>query len=558
MGLLDSFSRGDSSGDSEREKKDTSTSSSTKKQSNKSWHWGRDDDDSDDDNHGKGSFGSFFSSFSDEKGGDTATTEDASTKDAKKDDDAETEKKKKKQGKWNSFFSSLMSDQDSDKDGNNNNDAMGSIMDSWINKEGKEDEVSQDNNIWALKSAMDMYGDELQRVGKSYFGDIEITNVSPASLFYYLEQQDEVKNPSWHCRKHRFHKNLKVDDVVELNTYFHYADLAYNEDKDEIKSDLANPKHGGEPYDLIHAKMQSKAHNPAFFVGVKKGTVDQKDACEILLSIRGTASIEDVITDVLCESVEYRDGRAHKGILESGRNIVKQFKEVLDSFVEELKVQGKIKVLIVGHSLGGGAACLAGLEMEGDETMDIRVVGFGTPGCLSKEIGENAHYITTVVSDSDAIPRTSGETVVNVVLDIMEHDWVENARLDADLMLQNFQKNNGWLMSDSTREKALDRINGLLETQIKPRIKEKSTKRMDPILFPPGACIHLWRNGNGSGISGSIVPGTFFDEIDVNRTMLDDHLCAKGYGAIFLELMRQHNKDPHFRLESLYEKQEKE
>ena len=346
--------------------------------------------------------------------------------------------------------------------------------------------------------------------------------------------------------------NSKVDDVVELNTYFHYADLAYNDNKDEIKSDLAKPIHGGEPYDLIHSNLKSEPHNPAIFVAVKNGTVDKKNGCEILLSIRGTAGIEDVITDVLCESVEYRGGRAHKGILESGRNIAKQFEEVMDEFIKELDIQGTVKVLIVGHSLGGGAACLAGLELEDSEKFDIRVVGFGTPGCLSKDLGENAKYITTVVSDSDAIPRTSGESVVNVVLDVMEHDWVGNAQLDADLMLKDFQSKNGWIMSESSRGKALERINDLLESKIKPTIREKSKKRLDPILFPPGACIHLWRNG--SGISGSIVPGTFFDEIDVSRTMLEDHLCAQGYGAMFLQLMRQHHKDPHFRLETLYEK----
>ena len=516
---------------------------------NKSWHWGGRDDD-----HGKGSFGAFFSSFSDN---DEDKKKKESKEDADKDaDDANKEsgKTSQKESQWNSFFSSLMSDKDSAKDGKN--DAMSSILNSWINKDEKDEDVSQGKSIADLKAMMDLYGDEMKRVGDIYFGDMEIQNLSPASVFYYLEREEEKKNPSWKCRKHRFHKNLKVDDVVELNTYFHYADLAYNDNKGEIKDDLANPKHGGKPYDLIHSKLQSEPHNPAFFVGVKSGTVDKKNGCELLLAIRGTAGIEDVITDVLCESVEYRDGRAHKGILESGRNIAKQFKEVMDAFVKDLNIQGTIKVLIVGHSLGGGAACLAGLELEESENLDIRVVGFGTPGCLSKELGEKAQYITTVVSDSDAIPRTSGETVVNVVLNVMEHDWIEKAKLDADLMLKDFQSKNGWLMSESTREKALERISKLLDTEVKPRIREKSTKRIEPLLFPPGACIHLWRNGNG--VSGSVVPGDFFDEIDVSRTMLEDHLCAAGYGAIFLQLMRQHHKDPHFRLETLYEKSTEE
>jgi hypothetical protein len=66
-------------------------------------------------------------------------------------------------------------------------------------------------------------------------------------------------------------------------------------------------------------------------------------------------------------------------------------------------------------------------------------------------------------------------------------------------------------------------------------------------LFPPGTCIHFYRDG--SGITGSQPPCTFFDEIDVARTMVDDHLIDKGYRRIFLELMRQYRGDHHFSFE---------
>jgi len=328
---------------------------------NTSWHWGKDKDNEKDDKSKKGtSFGSFFSSFGagsstkeDEEGTQKESTDESSATNSNSQDD-------EKKGQWNSFFSSLMADSGSkkDDDGKKENEAMESMLDSWIQNKGDDDEVSGRKSFGDLKRMLDLYKDELKRVGEKYFGDIEIQNLSPASLFYYLEKQDEIKNPSAKCRKHRFHKNLKVENVVELNTYFHYADLAYNEDKTEIKEALANPQHGGEPYEVIHTKLQSEPHNPAFIVAVKRDTVEKKDGCEILLAIRGTAGIEDVITDVLCESVEYRDGRAHNGILESGRNIAKQFKEFLDKFIDDLSVQGVVKVLMVGHSLGGTFAVL--------------------------------------------------------------------------------------------------------------------------------------------------------------------------------------------------------
>jgi len=70
---------------------------------------------------------------------------------------------------------------------------------------------------------------------------------------------------------------------------------------------------------------------------------------------------------------------------------------------------------------------------------------------------------------------------------------------------------------------------------------------MTPILFPPGNCIHFYRDGRG--ISGSRAPCDFFGEIDVTRTMLDDHTIDSGYRRIFLDLMREVMEDPHFRFE---------
>ena len=537
----------------------TKKKSTTTKQPGASFHWGS--------KHNFWSFGG--------GGGGGGGTEANQSKDISSETAAAatttnaTEKEENKSSSWTSFFSSP-ADNTKSEDGSAGGDAMvQNVLNSWITRQQDDkNDVSQGKSITDLKVLLDKYSEEMKAVADKYFGDMEFQNLSPISLFYYLEREDETKNPSWKCRKHRFHQNLTVEDVVELNRYFHYADLAYTTDMTEIREVLANPKQkgggcGGKPYDLVHGRMQSEPHEPAFYVAVKRGSIKKnntdksKCCCKLLLAIRGTASIEDVITDVLCDSVDYNGGRAHAGILKSGQFIVQKFLEFLEEFVKEIGVEGTMDVLIVGHSLGGGAACIAGYELEnnkpsiGDNKINlrVRVVGFGTPGVLSKELGEQAHYITTVVNDADMIPRTSGETMVNVALNVMEYDWTDKAKLDADLMLKDLQSKNSWIMPESLRTSSFDRIKDYLDTDVKAGFRPKSTKRLEPLLFPPGNCIHLWRNG--SGISGSIVPGTFFDEVDISRTMIDDHLCESGYRATFLQLMRQHHNDPHFRFDSM-------
>lgn len=67
---------------------------------------------------------------------------------------------------------------------------------------------------------------------------------------------------------------------------------------------------------------------------------------------------------------------------------------------------------------------------------------------------------------------------------------------------------------------------------------------LDVVLYPPGKCLHLYRDG--VGVSAAHVPCTFFKEIDVTRTMILDHGTADGYDKLFHEMMRGHLKQIHF------------
>ena len=88
-----------------------------------------------------------------------------------------------------------------------------------------------------------------------------------------------------------------------------------------------------------------------------------------------------------------------------------------------------------------------------------------------------------------------------------------------------------------------------LETYIQPTIQAPTLNdhRAEPVLYPPGTCIHFYRNG--VGISATYTPLSFFNEIDVRRTMMQDHLIDDGYRRIFLEVMRQYKRDHHFAFE---------
>jgi hypothetical protein len=89
----------------------------------------------------------------------------------------------------------------------------------------------------------------------------------------------------------------------------------------------------------------------------------------------------------------------------------------------------------------------------------------------------------------------------------------------------------------------LDWVQTELSKKIQPAVANVPTERQELVLYPPGKCIHLFRDG--VGVSATYVSCDFFNELDVTRTMVDDHLTS-GYDRIFTDLMRGHMNDSKF------------
>jgi hypothetical protein len=176
----------------------------------------------------------------------------------------------------------------------------------------------------------------------------------------------------------------------------------------------------------------------------------------------------------------------------------------------------------------------------------VKVVGFGCPALLSLDLSQKAEkFVTTIVADSDCIPRMSVATMVNALLDVSELDITPYAKKDFGQTVDELQRFLPFLMDDNMKATILSNLNRLLPDP--PKIEEKSKKRMKVDLYPPGKIIHFYRDGYG--ITGSVTPASFFDEIEVNRRLLDDHFFNEGYQRIILDLMRQYHNDNFFTFE---------
>jgi len=192
---------------------------------------------------------------------------------------------------------------------------------------------------------------------------------------------------------------------------------------------------------------------------------EQKIAC---FSIRGTASIQDVVTDIRATPVPFPQeeekedlgskdvdsthsdkseeeswtsifqgsGLALCGMAGAAENL---FKEAIDSLLY-LALSG-YKIRIVGHSLGGGVASLLGLlvlrhfEKQGmsssiNEDGFVRVFSYGTPSCVDARLADHPLTLdlcTSVVLHDDVVPRLTPTSVRGLLKHLLyiRETWVK-------------------------------------------------------------------------------------------------------------------------------------
>jgi pimeloyl-ACP methyl ester carboxylesterase len=151
---------------------------------------------------------------------------------------------------------------------------------------------------------------------------------------------------------------------------------------------------------LIDFDLVSTVNRPAFFTCV----VPEMRA--VVLSIRSTKSITDLMTDYNYEPDTFLGGAAHSGMAKAARwfaaNIAPRLAVMREMFPNS-------RLRIVGHSLGAGVASLLCLLLRTARAFhDVEAVIFAPPACISSELGAAAAMcITSIVNGGDFLPFLS-------------------------------------------------------------------------------------------------------------------------------------------------------
>ncbi|XP_069501724.1 diacylglycerol lipase-beta isoform X2 [Ambystoma mexicanum] len=159
--------------------------------------------------------------------------------------------------------------------------------------------------------------------------------------------------------------------------------------------------------DFIHISFHNKIYEIPFYVALDHKTES------ILVAVRGTLSLEDVLTDLSadCENLQ-TDGAegdcfGHKGISQAANFIHGRL--INDGILNQaFLVAPEYKLVIVGHSLGAGAAAILSIMLKKDFPT-LRCYAFSPPGgLLSKALADySKNFIVSVIVGKDLVPRLS-------------------------------------------------------------------------------------------------------------------------------------------------------
>ena len=214
-------------------------------------------------------------------------------------------------------------------------------------------------------------------------------------------------------------------------------------------------------------------------------TVQTQEEVEIVNGHEEQICIEQEDTGISHES----HVRCHEGILLSTQRLLGQVQKV----VEEYVVYGDYKLQIVGHSLGASAGCLLALLLRerypqllhGEK---LRVHAFAPPPVLDHDSAIAASsYVTSVVNQADLIARCSTANLA-VFLEFLR-SVSSQVLVPNDLAPQGPQSTARLLRQLQYNEKQLWTFE-LMEAALK-RAQEKVMLRHPDHLYVPGKVVLL-------------------------------------------------------------------
>ncbi|KAK9788836.1 hypothetical protein WJX73_008421 [Symbiochloris irregularis] len=154
----------------------------------------------------------------------------------------------------------------------------------------------------------------------------------------------------------------------------------------------------------------------------------------LLLSIRGSLELGDVLSDLKAEPMEVTlmgsRGKVHEGIMSAATYVHCNTAQALQ---KAAKQHPGVPLLLTGHSMGGSVATVLAMLLRGsggapEGLGPVHCVGIGpAPAVCGPLAAACSEFVTSVVLGADVVPRLSYASVEGAFLDLVNSSPVRNA-----------------------------------------------------------------------------------------------------------------------------------
>ncbi|KAG7391634.1 hypothetical protein PHYPSEUDO_004136 [Phytophthora pseudosyringae] len=207
------------------------------------------------------------------------------------------------------------------------------------------------------------------------------------------------------------HKKPLVMDpelLSKLLRYVRVCDAVY------ASSVAAFCEEAGVPRDRV-----LRAH-PGGVVSPKCVILADHEQRELVLVVRGTASLLDFCTDLCLHNEPFQGGQGHRGMVHAATWLVRHLRSDLRELAEKYP---DYRLVATGHSLGAAVAALSAMQLR-EEFPDIHCYAFGTPACVTRELATGSlDFVTSVVNGYDCVPRLHQHSLLKLQEEIRRFNW---------------------------------------------------------------------------------------------------------------------------------------
>eukprot|EP00890_Picochlorum_soloecismus_P002970 jgi/Picsp_1/3674/NSC_06511-R1_lipase class 3 family protein len=184
--------------------------------------------------------------------------------------------------------------------------------------------------------------------------------------------------------------------------------------------------------DILRQEVRAGVLKPSFVL------IQDRKLNAIVLAIRGTHSFKDAFTSLTGASKPHHVvdsngvtlGYSHFGMLAAARWMKSEIVNDLETALEE---NPGMRLLIIGHSLGGGTAAMLTMMLreQGGAFGKAECISIACPACMTLELAESCrNYVTTVINNCDVIPTISPGSADGLREEVTRSSWYSDFRRD--------------------------------------------------------------------------------------------------------------------------------